>query len=80
MRSFPNKYNKARHELNVHKGDLLKDIYSRDPEPLSVKPNTLGDIYSRDPEPLSVKPNTLEDVSSSIYELGWVYRDLELDL
>ena len=58
MRSFPNKYNKDRHEFNVH-GTWLNE----DPEPLSVKPNTLGGVHSRDSEPLSVKPNLLEDVS-----------------
>ena len=58
MRSFPRRYNKDRHEFNVH-GTWLNE----DSEPLSVKPNTLGGVHSRDSEPLSVKPNLLEDVS-----------------
>ena len=58
MRSFPRRYNKDRHEFNLH-GTWLNE----DSEPLSVKPNTLGGVHSRDSEPLSVKPNLLEDVS-----------------
>ena len=74
MRSFPRRYNKDRHEFNLH-GTWLNE----DSEPLSVKPNTLGGVHSRDSEPLSVKPNLLEDVSESPKILNPLEEDEETE-